>query len=534
MARMIKVPISQDKTVTVYEPERSQFANNLGGAVEYSFAHHIFKILEITGGGLGAFAGGFLVHFLEIMEPELVDYMAPMIDDILAIDNLPEGFRKTLESIRHPHGQAGGALLASVGSSAGGMVMSSLLNVMLAPATHGLNEVFRPSRPDPGSAMGMQYRQKVDWDTIHHWLAEAGWPDEAIEAYKEIARPRSGVADLFQLWLRGKKTIEEVNDELRKRGYTDDDIAGFKELTEVIPGIGDLIRFMVRDVWHPDVVSRYGYDEQFPTGVLEWTRKLGLSDEWTKAYWRAHWELPSPTAAISMVHRAGLSVEDFKELLKIADIAPYWIDYYVKTIYTPYNRVDVRRMYSLGVLNEAQVKEAYKALGYDDDKAQHLTEFTVREYGETAKEATKSEILSAYKIGLLTAEEATEGLRSLKYPDDLIKLDLARTDYSREISHVRKVSAAIGRLYKAGRISQSEAAQALGKLNLPGEMQDKLFEEWEWEAKTKIAIPSRTILSKWYKLQIISSDEFRTGLRALGYDDKAIANFEKEIVMESS
>lgn len=290
---------------------------------------------------------------------------------------------------------------------------------------------------------------------------------------------------------------------------------------------------MARDVWHPDVVSKYGYNQDFPTGVLMWTRKLGLSDDWARAYWLAHWELPSPQEAAQMVHRAGLSEAEFKELLRINDYAPFWIDYYTKLIYTPYNRVDVRRMYSLGVLNEAQVKEAYKALGYTDDMAQHLTEFTVKEYGETAKEATKSEILSAYKIGLLSADEATEGLRKLKYPDDLIKLDLARTDYSREIEHVRKVSAAVGKLYKAGRISQSEASQELGKLNLPGEMQDKLFEQWDWEKKTKVAIPSRTILEKWYKLGIIGSGEFHTGLRALGYDDKAIAHFEEQLQAEA-
>ena len=534
MARSISVPISHDKNVIVWEPERGQFANNLGGAVEYSLAHHIFKILEITGGGIGAFAGGFLVHFLEIIEPELVDYLAPLLDEILDTDDLPPRIREYFEGIRHPEGQAGAAILAGLGSSAGGTAVSSLMGALMAKPTQALNKKLRPSIPAVNETLAMRWRGFISGDKSDEWLQKQGWPDEAIVAFQDIIRPRSGVGDLFQLWLRGRKTLDEVEDELRKRGYTDDDIRGFKYLTEVIPGVQDLIRFMVRDVFHPDVVAKYGYDLDFPTEVTMWTRKLGLSDDWAKAYWRAHWELPSPEMAAEMVHRAGLSEAEFKELLRINDYAPFWIDYFTKLIYTPYNRVDVRRMYSLGVLSKDEVKKAYKELGYDDEKAQNLTDFTVREYGENAREATKSEIISAYKIGLLSSSEATAALEKIKYPDELIKLDLAKADYDREISHVRKVTSAVGKLYRAGRISQSEASQELGKLNLPGEMQSKLFEEWDWEAKAKVAIPSRTILEKWYKLGIIGSDEFHTGLKALGYDDKAIANFERQVRKEAA
>lgn len=520
-----RVPISHNKSVEITEPERSQFPDNLGGAFEYSLARALTRILYVTGEGLVGFAAGFFVKLLEILEPEYVDYLSPMLDEILAIPGLPPGFKASLESIRNPHGQAAAALLSGVGGSATGTVVSSLLGVLTAPTVMGLNHKIHPSRPSPAEAWAMSWRDGQLSGTAREWMLDQGWPDEAINAFANIIRPRPGVGDLFQMMLRGLRPRSEVENELTARGYTAEDTEHLLELSKVIPGIGDLIRFMVRDVYHPAVVAKYGYDQQFPEAVLEWTRKQGLTDDWARAYWRAHWQLPSPQAAAEMVHRAGVSEADYIELLKINDYAPFWVDKFLKLIYSPYTRVDIRRMHQLGILSEAEVKAAYKEIGYDDDKAAHLTAFTVQEYGEAAKKDTKSELLKAYEIGLLTRQEVSDLLVQLRYPEYLINMEIAKTDYHRILTHVNAVARAVGKLYKAGRLSQSDAAGELGKLNIPGAMQNMLFERWTWERRAKVAVPTRAIVTKWYIDNIISEADFMSALAGLGYDAKARANF---------
>ena len=520
-----KVPISHNKSVEITEPERDQFPHTLGGAFEYSIARALTRILYITGEGLAGFGAGFFVKLLDILEPEFVDYLSPMLDDILAIDGLPEGFRATIESLRNPHGQAAAALLSSAGGAATGTVISGLLGVLMAPATFSLNHKMRTARPSPSQAWPMIWRDGALTTEVLGWLTDQGWPDDAINAFENIIRPRPGVGDLFQMMLRKLRTRSEVENELTARGYTAEDTEHLMALAEVIPGIGDLIRFMVRDVYHPDVVQKYGYDEQFPEGVLEWTRKQGLTDDWARAYWRAHWELPSPQAAAEMVHRAGLSEQEYKNLLITADYAPFWIDYYTRLIYAPYTRVDIRRMYQVGVLDEKEVNAAYHEIGYDDEKAANLTAFTVQEYGEDAKKDTKSELMRAYEMGLLDKEEVTDLLRKLRYPVYLINMEIAKADYHRILTHVTAITRAVGKLYKAGRISDSEAAGELGKLNIPGAMQNALFERWTWERRAKVAVPSRTVVTKWFQEGIISEKEFDDALAGLGYDAKARRNF---------
>ena len=81
-------------------------------------------------------------------------------------------------------------------------------------------------------------------------------------------------------------------------------------------------------------------------------------------YWRAHWELPSPTTGFEMLHRLhpdvlevigekykemGLNPDDLKtdldtlkELLKISDYPKYWRDRLAAISYSPLTRVDLR------------------------------------------------------------------------------------------------------------------------------------------------------------------------------------------------
>jgi len=185
------------QVVKVNEPTRAMFPDNLNGAVQYSLAHVLYKILEVMGGSLGSFAAGFLVQFLERLEPALVERLTPLIDLLLSMPEMPVEFKDFLVKLKTPTSQADAVLLSAFGGSVASGIASSVIGVLTSPVVHGLNRIIRPERPSPNVIFPMAWRETIAPSELNIWLAEQGWSDKVIKAFDEILRPRAGVQDLF-------------------------------------------------------------------------------------------------------------------------------------------------------------------------------------------------------------------------------------------------------------------------------------------------------------------------------------------------
>ena len=82
-----------------------------------------------------------------------------------------------------------------------------------------------------------------------------------------------------------------------------------------------------------------------------------------------------------MLHRRIIDPDELKLLLRVRDIPSFWRERLVQLSYDPYTRVDVRRMYTAGVLSENEVFDTYLDLGYDEEHANNLTLWTLQEFG---------------------------------------------------------------------------------------------------------------------------------------------------------
>lgn len=477
----IHIDIGSGQKATIEEPQRYMFAGNLGGAIEYSFAHFIYKVLDIMGGGIGSFLGGIAVQFMERVEPHLVEYAKPLLDVLLEAPDLDPHLREFLSKLKNPDHEAAAAILGGLASSAGGSVINNALGVLTWPVTAWLNHRINPARPSPADAWAMFYRGLINANTRVDWLNDQGWFPTAQNAYGELARPRPDVGTMAGAVVQGKMTQDSYLAETRKRGILDSDALLFVQMSkrylavgdivnaylrnevsavkakadlqaqgftaedaqtilnlgQQIPQIPDLIRMSVREAFSEDVVRQFGYDADFPADVVPYAEKHGLSADWVRRYWRAHWELPSVQLGYEMFHRGVIDRGTLETLLRTADYPPFWRDKLIAVAYHPFTRVDARRMYGTGVLTRDQVKQAYRDLGYDDAKAEALAEFTVRYEDENGlskkqqyKDLSQSTILNAFKKGVLSRVEAFDHLKGLQYePEDAeLLLNLAEAE----------------------------------------------------------------------------------------------------------
>ncbi|MBA7524177.1 hypothetical protein ES705_16314 [subsurface metagenome] len=293
-------------------------------------------------------------------------------------------------------------------------------------------------------------------------IAKAGiHPEYAIDYVNAIlTKPAS--EDIVAYELRRDPSLSNLGTELRRIGIHPNYNSLYKELAYQIPPVADIITMAVREAFTPDIAARFGQYQDLPSQFVEWVGKKGLSKEWAERYWAAHWSLPSPQQGFEMLHRGVIGEGDLNMLMRALDIMPFWRDKLIQIAYRPLTRVDVRRMFALGVLDVSGVRKAYTDLGYNDYNADLMTNFTIKytEGIETRREEAKekveqreqearekaaqkeqearekalipkvSEFTTAQTLKFLTAqliteERAIEELELLGYNEERIKVYLA-------------------------------------------------------------------------------------------------------------
>src|SRR5262245_62886529 len=100
----------------------------------------------------------------------------------------------------------------------------------------------------------------------------------------------------------------------------------------------------------------------------------------------------------------------------------------MKISYKPSTKVDVHKMYDLGVLKIEDVKKAYKDLGYNEENAQRLSDFVAVDTVESQIGTVKSKLLTLFRKGIVSEEELRAFLASMSLPPNLIDVLVAQEE----------------------------------------------------------------------------------------------------------
>ncbi|GAI83784.1 unnamed protein product, partial [marine sediment metagenome] len=230
-----------------------------------------------------------------------------------------------------------------------------------------------------------------------------------------------------------------------------------------------------------------------------------------------------------MLHRGVIGAEELGDLFKAVDIMPYWRSRLEAISYRVLSRVDVRRMFDVGVLDQAGVLEAYKHLGYNDDDAQKMTDFTVKFYLQKEKDLTKTDIIDGYSRQYFASGEATEMLENLGYDTDEAGYYLAKADYKEALAQKKEILKLVEGQFKTGIVSENDVISMLGAEGFEtGEVEYHLL-KWKPTLKIKTSKPEKGDLKKWCLKKIMSREDFITEMRSLGYADRYINYYLKEL-----
>lgn len=369
--------------------------------------------------------------------------------------------------------------------------------------------------------------------------ANGNCPEEFLPII-EANRTKLAAGMLADAWRRGYISEDRLESELRASGFTEElDAETLKRMTEFIPGPSDLIRFLVRDVEDPGIVDRFGLDDDFGSkfqGLLkDFADQQGVSDETMKRYWRAHWDIPSPTQLYEMFHRLRFSPDEnlrvdeetVKTALQQQDILPFWIDRFLAVSFNPLTRVDTRRGYDIGSLDAEQVADSYRAQGYDETNVEILVDFSTRIKYEGVD---NQKPVQWYKDGLATRDEARSALVDRGFPEDVIFASMRRVEEQRErTAHSLRPY----RLYLDGLLTEEEFREDLVGYRFPPESIDRIVgranRELDKVSRQKCIDALRTRFF-WGELD---KDELRNGLIGLGLPGRFADEWADRIACEA-
>lgn len=412
------------------------------------------------------------------------------------------------------------------------------------------NRRFHTAIPETGTVINMYSRESISDITLSGVLAELGWSEgweDALLRSVQVFPSGEVLGDLhqrgiisvaeytkFMKWTPYADGMSEYLLEAAKRippfaefarmfwreavGATDvlkwfvrsgidtDFYAGYMSLLETIPPISDLILFAVREAY-PDVELA----EQYTT-FLGYAKKQGLTEFFAESYWNAHWVLPSPEQAMTMVNREMITEEDYIKLLLLLDVHP---DY----------------------------RENVAALRYIIPPVRDLIRFAVREafpvaageaqYAEFTKYA-KAHALSAFwseRYWLAHWELPSIGQVTEMYHRRVIDLDKMKeflfvADIMEEwrdrliaISFRPYTRVDVRRMYKSGVLSREDVYDSYLDLGYSPEKAEKMTEwtiVYTTEAERDL---TKSEITKGYKLGELSLSDAIALLVDMGYSE---------------
>lgn len=343
------------------------------------------------------------------------------------------------------------------------------------------------------------------------------------QRYLDAVLTKPSLEDIVNYQLRKEPALSGLSPELRKIGIHPDYFDLYKELAYIIPPVGDIITMAVREAFTPDIAAKFGQYEDFPKPLEEWAAKKGLSKEWAERYWAAHWSLPSPNQGFEMLHRGVINKDELNMLLRALDIMPFWRDKLTSIAYNVLTRVDIRRMYQTGVLNEGDVEQAYLESGYNEKDAKRLTEFTIKITQQTLSKFNSGDVIAAYADRKIDRSEAANLLMGLGIRSNDIPNILESADYKKKWEFADTQTKAIRNLYKRRVYDKTQAQNALQQLNIPSEQIDALLNQWFFELKEQEpALWTTAQTLTFVKQGIITKQRANEELELLGYDAEHI------------
>ncbi len=287
--------------------------------------------------------------------------------------------------------------------------------------------------------------------------------------------------------------------------------------TPMIPPATDIIRFSVREVYRED--RQDALMVNYPGAVYEsLIAKQGFKAEFAAHYWMAHWILPSVGQLNEMLYRGKITSDDWRRYVEYNDLIPEMIPNLQEIIYKPYTRVDIRRMWDIGVVTDDEVLENYLWLGYDQEHAERMALWT-KAY------IIAGDVRSLYSKGWIDEIVAKQMLVDVGIPADRVDVfmmrivKVAQPDRMETERNLTKTD--IMRMLASGMFTGTETVGLLMDIGYSEDEATYLVELQMYQPEIELRELSMSNILKAYRYETYNREEAKIALIESGWSELA-------------
>ncbi len=389
-----------------------------------------------------------------------------------------------------------------------------------------------------------EYRAPSKVKFLTEQLYRLGLNDENIDLLRRLSLNYLTIEQIVAAENRGDLSSGEAAFYYKMLKIDGQAVEIIRKLGKIIPPVQDIITMAVREVFNPSQRKQLTLDADLPEDFVKWAQKQGLSGEWAGNYWAAHWQLPSPQQVFDMLHRRKADArlanvnEDFvNDYLKANDYAPVWREKLSAISYNTLARVDIRRMYKAGVLDDEIMHIKHLALGMTEQDANFLDDYTRRTSlpeDETDLDKIKSRIEKLLEGRFIAGAIDENTLRSYmqligksnEYINQAVPLfamekHIAGLENEAENIKQRSISAIISARQR-GNISRTLAKRNLLTLGLSELQAEQSIIYADLQYTIKVKEKAQDVYQRQYALHNMQAKEFRTALQGYEFSTEEI------------
>lgn len=482
----------------------------------------------------GALRQQATIGILETLEKEAAGSAAEQLALALDADDLDDDAKDTIKAMLAPKRPI--QLIIMLGLTVSGafaMGAAALSGVIDRVARWSMRTQADRKLPASEAVAGVT-RGLIPFTEGMEAARDEGFRADVFDRLVQVGTTQVPAGEVLTLVNRGDLSEGEGRDRLEKLGFNRNGVDDLMRLRLAFPTAPDVVRMAVKEVFNKPVAQRFGQFEDVSPDYLKAAEQAGLSREFAINFWAAHWDLPSVFQGFEMFHRGIIGQDDLNSLLKALDIMPFWRDRLTEMSYNPVTRVDVRRMYRMGVATIEQVNRAYLDLGYSPQNAQLLTDFTVKEKLESERELTKAEIVQLFEAQTFDRTKATALIVDLGYTAEEAAFILDLGEQRRATSKKNRAINVVRARFLAYRIDEPQASGQMDALDVPAAQRDEEIRIWKVEREVSAPRIAIGTLQRFAKKGIIDTTEFITRAQRLGFSDDEVFWYAQDAGIEGT
>ena len=341
-----------------------------------------------------------------------------------------------------------------------------------------LMAILTPHSPKEPERAAKEAQDLLFWGNIAFGVATVATIVAELATLGQVDNTLSGIFDL-PIVSAYKAAIEEATkSELEASLFVPLRYYYNKQHTPNIPSASDLVRFVVRECFPLEKLP------PAPPEFVKYMQYQGYKEEWSKAFWEAHWQLPSPDQLYEAFHRGIITEQELRKYIIWHDYKPTKrpgisksdVDIMLQLTYRWPTRTEARMMFSMGLLGEEDLERIARAEGIAPEFLQQfvrfMSEFELRDDFRRLEREARQLFIQQKIDESKYREYLTEARVPAKWHDLFVKL--ARMEAARKAREDREKArdltySQLAYAFREGIISREFFREKLVELGYPQE-----------------------------------------------------------------